>query len=73
MAKTKTRTRTLTEAQERKLNDIPQRYHGTYKKAVRGNVSVAIRLHCLECCGWSPSEVQLCTAAGCVFYPKRMG
>ena len=33
----------------------------------------AIRKHCLECCGGSSNEVELCTAHGCHLYHFRMG
>lgn len=32
---------------------------------------VAIRNHCLECCGYSLKEVSLCTAPKCWLYPWR--
>jgi len=34
---------------------------------------VAIRNHCLECAGYSPSEVKACTAIKCWLYPWRLG
>lgn len=33
----------------------------------------AIRRKCLDCCGWQPQEVRLCTAILCSLYPYRMG
>jgi hypothetical protein len=33
----------------------------------------AIREHCLECCGWSSTEVGLCTAPLCALYKYRHG
>ena len=33
----------------------------------------AIRLHCLECMGWSWKEVELCTGKLCPLYPFRFG
>jgi hypothetical protein len=33
----------------------------------------AIRAHCLDCCGGSPSEVRMCTAVRCPSWPFRMG
>lgn len=32
----------------------------------------AIRLHCLECCGWNNAEVRRCTAKKCWLWPYRM-
>lgn len=34
---------------------------------------VAIRNHCLECCGYLPVEVERCTAPACWLYPYRFG
>ncbi len=34
---------------------------------------MAIRNHCLECCGYQPSEVELCTAPKCWLFPYRLG
>lgn len=34
---------------------------------------VAIRNHCLECCGWSAAEVRRCTALECWLWPLRLG
>ncbi len=33
----------------------------------------AIRLHCLECMGWSAYEVKNCTSPLCTLYPFRLG
>ncbi len=33
----------------------------------------AIRLKCLDCCGFSPKEVALCVSNNCSLYPFRMG
>jgi len=33
----------------------------------------AIRYQCLECVGWSASEVKECTDNHCPLYPLRMG
>lgn len=33
----------------------------------------AIRLQCMECAGWSPSEVEKCTGKLCSLYPFRLG
>jgi hypothetical protein len=34
---------------------------------------VSIRNQCLECCGYQPSEVELCTAPKCWLFPYRFG
>mgnify|MGYP004000528571 FL=1 len=33
----------------------------------------AIRLNCLECICWVPSEVKNCTSKLCTLYPYRFG
>ena len=33
----------------------------------------AIRVKCLNCCGWSRKEVELCTAEDCPLYHFRDG
>ena len=33
---------------------------------------VAIRNHCLECCGFNAAEVRRCSAPECWLYPYRM-
>ena len=33
---------------------------------------VAVRNHCLECCGYSAIEVKECTAPKCWLYPWRL-
>jgi hypothetical protein len=33
----------------------------------------AIRLNCLECLCWAPSEVKNCTGKLCPLYPYRLG
>ena len=35
--------------------------------------SVAIRNHCLECCGYNNAEVRRCSGPECWLYPYRMG
>ena len=33
----------------------------------------SIRAHCIDCCGGSRKEVQLCPAEKCALHPYRMG
>ena len=52
--------------------DVPERFQGLYKQAMRGKSrKAAIRCHCVMCCGWDASEVMRCTATGCPLYPYR--
>jgi len=43
------------------------------KKEVRLTSLSAIRAFCLECMGWSYSEVEKCTSPLCPLYPFRFG
>ncbi|HUS47382.1 MAG TPA: hypothetical protein VM098_04650 [Phycisphaerae bacterium] len=36
-------------------------------------LSRAVRCYCLECCGYQPSEVAVCSSHGCHLWPYRMG
>lgn len=49
----------------------PERYHPLITKVEGGNKRAAIKLHCLECTGYSSKEVHLCTATACVMYSLR--
>ncbi len=35
--------------------------------------AIAIRNHCLECCGYDAGEVRRCTSPRCWLWPHRMG
>ena len=55
------------------LLNIPKRYHRYYRLARTGRSrAAATRCFCLECMGWSSSEVRKCTAPGCPLYPYRL-
>ena len=70
----KTALKRRREAQEQFRQDMPQKYRGMYDKATNGRSrSMAIRTFCLYCMGWSPNEVEKCTALGCPMYKWRFG
>ena len=53
-------------------DNIPKRYLKLYKEAKDGRSRKAkIRYFCLECCGFQPKEVKLCTDTGCPFWKIR--
>lgn len=57
-----------------RIEDIPPRYRGLYRKAMAGrSLKAAIRCHCLMCVAWSAEEVRLCTAPTCPLYRHRLG
>ena len=62
----------LTKTQEAKIKTVPLRYKAMYREAVLGSRRAAIRYHCLECVAWLPSEVEACSAGGCVLFPYRL-
>lgn len=51
------------------------RYVSLIKTKTRNNRSKAkaLRLKCLECSNYQPSEVKECTCPDCALYPFRMG
>ncbi len=63
-----------TKEQEMFRENMPQKYKGQYDKATMGRSrSMAIRTFCMSCMGWSPNEVDRCTAPGCPLYKWRFG
>lgn len=53
---------------------IPKKYRKLYQqaKSSKRNRKAKIRAFCLECCGYSPKEVGLCTDKDCPFYENRI-
>ena len=52
--------------------DIPPRYRGRYLRTKLTHSPVnAIDAFCLECVGWQPKEVTLCTAPRCPLFQYR--
>lgn len=52
---------------------VPCKYRKLYEKALYGKGRKAkIRMQCLECCGYDPSEVRNCTDTGCPLYKVRL-
>ncbi len=57
---------------EKRINDMPQVYRNTYKKAMTGkNRPAAVKAFCLECMGWEREEVRKCNSVACPLYPYR--
>ena len=58
---------------QKRLQDVPRKYRGLYRKAWAGDSrKAAIRTFCLECVGWMPEEVRQCTAPACPLYEFRL-
>ena len=57
-----------------RVEDVPTRYRGLYRKAMGGRcLKASIRCYCLMCCGWQSTEVEQCTAPTCPLYRCRLG
>lgn len=57
----------------RRLSGVPRRYQKQYLKVLKDKASprTAIKMMCLECVGWTKSEVVACTATACPLYRFR--
>lgn len=54
------------------MREVPKKYKKLYEKAVSGKSrKAAIRSQCLECTGYNPSEILLCTDIWCPLYKYR--
>ena len=52
---------------------IPEKYRVMFEKAATGRSRrAAIRLQCLECCGWQSAEVRRCHIKDCPLWPYRL-
>lgn len=55
-----------------RLAQMPSKYRGTYRRAVRGrSLRACVNAQCSECCGWQSREVAECTDMGCPLYAVR--
>jgi len=55
-----------------RLKQVPAKYQALYERAMSGKSrKAAMRVFCLECCGWEIKEVFLCTDVGCSLHPYR--
>jgi len=51
---------------------IPPRHRALYEQAMKGKSrKAAMRVFCLECCGYEIKEVFLCSDVECPLYPYR--
>lgn len=52
--------------------DVPEKYQKLYNKAMSGrSQAAAIKMFCVTCMGFDPTEVPLCTDTSCPLYPYR--
>ena len=60
------------DSRKRRLADCPAKFRNLYRRAWSGKSrQAAIRIHCLECCGWQAREVAKCSAPACALYEFR--
>jgi len=51
--------------------NIPEKYQKMYARRTKSR-KAAVRSFCLECVGYSETEVELCTDKTCPLYPWRL-
>jgi len=44
---------------------MPKRVHSLIAAIAKGSRSAAVKLHCLDCCGYVTKEVKICTSKNC--------
>ena len=60
------------DSRKRRLAECPAKFRNLYRRAWSGKSrQAAIRIHCLECCGWQAREVAKCSAPACPLYEYR--
>ena len=60
------------EALLQRLRQMPSLYRRFYLKALTGRSrKAAMKVHCLECAGWSRTEVALCDSVSCALWGYR--
>ena len=56
----------------KRLEQVPVKYRGAYKKAIaRRSMRAAVNSQCLECVGHQRREVSVCTDLACPLYLYR--
>lgn len=62
----------MTEAQNLRLQQIPDSYKNNYIKAISGkSKAAAIKARCLDCCCWQKIQIPICGVQDCPLYPYR--
>ena len=54
-------------------NSVPEKHKIATRRALLGQItrSTAIRVKCLQCCGYQREEIKECTVITCALYPVR--
>jgi hypothetical protein len=54
------------------IEHIPEKYRGTYRKAMTGHSrQKAIHAKCQDCMNWQVAEIRRCDIVTCPLYPYR--
>jgi hypothetical protein len=69
----KKQPQTKQEIIEAYIKNIPEKYRGTYRKAMEGSKKKAIDAKCQECMCWQVSEIKRCENMVCPLFPNRPG
>lgn len=73
MAEIRKKPRTIAEMQQQYKKRIPEKYQGTYHKAMQGkSLRGAIRAKCQDCQNWQVAEIRRCTVVYCPLWPYRV-
>lgn len=65
---------TVNDSQLGWCNQMPEKYRGSYRKAMDSRKPLAgIRAKCLDCMGWQEGKVKTCPVDYCPLWPYRMG
>jgi hypothetical protein len=56
---------------QRLRKETPKRFLPLVDKAEKGSAKACIKLKCLECSAWQPTEVRHCVITNCPLYPIR--
>lgn len=55
-----------------RLRQIPRKYRGAYRRAVKGkSLRACINAFCQECVCWQSKEIRLCTDCACPLWAVR--
>lgn len=64
---------TLLKVEEYLLKSVPDKHRLATERALKAQVprSTAIRVKCLQCCGYQRDEISVCTVVTCALHPVR--
>ena len=70
--------RNTTSAEQKKIQlyidqSVPEKHKLATQRALLGQItrSTAIRVKCLQCCGYQREEIKVCTVITCALFPVR--